>query len=103
MSGNKSDNVNSYMKSLFFGEIREDLIFPYPRMSQDSAQSVVMILDMMEKFNKEQVNAAEWDEKGMMPKEIITQLAELGVMGLAVPEECGGVGLAQSSYARIIQ
>ena len=26
---------NSFMKSMFFGEIREDLVFPYPKVKQD--------------------------------------------------------------------
>jgi acyl-CoA dehydrogenase family protein 9 len=38
-----------------------------------------------------------------MPKEMISHLAELGLLGLAVPEVYGGLGLTQSAYARIMQ
>ncbi len=94
---------NSFMKSLFFGEIREDLIFPYPRVSAEVGETVRMILDSVEKFTRDQVKSAEWDEKGEMPREMISYLSEMGLMGLAVPEEFGGIGLPQSGYARVMQ
>ena len=95
--------TQSFMKSVFFGEIREDLLFPYPKMKSDTVDSVRMILDSIEKFAKEEIKSREWDEKGEMPKEIVTKLAEMGLLGLAVPEEFNGLGLPQSAYARIFQ
>ncbi len=94
---------NSFMKSLFFGEIQEDLLFPYPRMNADTTDNVRMILDSVEKFARDQVKSDEWDKKGEMPREMISYLAELGVLGIAVPEELEGLGLPQSGYARIMQ
>lgn len=94
---------NSFMKSLFFGELREDLIFPFPRVSTDVADTVRMILDSVDKFSRDHVKSAEWDEKGEMPREIVSYLSELGLMGLAVPEDLGGIGLPQSGYARVMQ
>src|ERR1700747_737869 len=94
---------DSFMKSMFFGEIREDLIFPYPQMSEETSSSVKMILESVDKFARDHVKAGEWDTNGEMPKEIVSYLAELGIMGIAVPEELGGLGLPQSGYARIMQ
>lgn len=94
---------NSFMKSLFFGEIREDLLFPYPRLQKETAETVRMVLDTLDKFAKDQVKSQEWDEKGEMPKEILSYLAEMGMLGLAVPEEMGGLGFPQSAYARVMQ
>lgn len=94
---------NSFMKSLFFGQIREELIFPYPKYQAETAETVRMILDSVEKFAKEHVKSREWDEKGEMPREIVSHMAEMGLMGLAVPEDLGGLGLPQSGYARIFQ
>jgi acyl-CoA dehydrogenase family protein 9 len=91
------------MKSLFFGQIREDLIFPYPKPAAETRENVAMILDSIQKFAKDKVKTAEWDEKGEMPREILSHLAEMGMCGLAVPEEFGGLGLPQIGYARIFQ
>jgi acyl-CoA dehydrogenase family protein 9 len=98
-----STTQNSFMKSLFFGQIREDLIFPYPRLNADTAGNVSMILDAIHKFADDKVKSAEWDEKGEMPREIVSALAEMGLMGMAVPEELGGLGLPQQAYGRIFQ
>ena len=98
-----NSSQNSFLKSLFFGQIREDLIFPYPRLPKDTVENVRMIQDSLHKFAKDHVKSAEWDEKGEMPKEIVSYLAELGMMGLGVPEDFGGLGLPQSAYARVLQ
>jgi acyl-CoA dehydrogenase family protein 9 len=102
-SGGAKSEQSSFMKSLFFGEIREDIIFPYPRVASDTAENIGMILDSLNKFAKDNVKSQEWDKAGAMPREIIGQMAELGVMGLAVPEDLGGLGLPQSGYARVMQ
>ena len=35
----------SFTKGIFLGEIREDLVFPYPTMPQEERESLGMILD----------------------------------------------------------
>jgi acyl-CoA dehydrogenase family protein 9 len=91
------------MKSIFFGEIREDLLFPYPEMSAETSETVGMVVDSVQKFAKDHVHAREWDEAGAMPREILAQAAELGLMGLGVPEDFGGMGFPQIAYSRIFQ
>jgi butyryl-CoA dehydrogenase len=44
-------------------------------------------------------NARKWDEEHHFPKEAVKQLAELGMLGIAVSEEWGGAGLDAVSYA----
>jgi acyl-CoA dehydrogenase family protein 9 len=97
-----STHPTSFMKSLFFGQIREDLIFPYPKLPAETAESVKMVLESLDRFAKDNIKAVEWDEKGEMPIEMIAQTAELGILGIAVPEEFGGLGLPQTGYVRIL-
>ena len=94
---------NSVMKSFFHGEIREDLLFPYPEMKSDTAETVNMVIDSIQKFAKDHVRSREWDEAGAMPREILDHAAALGLMGLAVGEEFGGLGFPQIAYSRIFQ
>ncbi len=42
--------------------------------------------------------AREWDEKEETPKEILSEMAELGYFGILLPEEYGGLGLDPLSY-----
>ena len=55
----------------------------------------------MRQFALEQVApvAEELDREKRFPYEIVAQLAELGVMGMTIPEEYGGTGADTLSYA----
>src|SRR5690606_16331116 len=44
-------------------------------------------------------NARRWDEEQRFPEEAVKKLGELGLMGVAVPEEWGGAGADNVSYA----
>jgi alkylation response protein AidB-like acyl-CoA dehydrogenase len=59
-----------------------------------------MVRDMARKFAETEIKpkAAELDEKHEHPAEIIRQLGELKMMGIAVPEEYGGGGMDYVSY-----
>ncbi len=59
-----------------------------------------MIRDQFRRFADDKVvpHAHEWHLKDeLIPMEIITELAELGVFGLTIPEEFGGLGLTKAS------
>jgi len=59
-----------------------------------------MIRDQFRRFSDEQVapHAHEWHLKDeLIPMEIIAQLSEMGVFGLTIPEEFGGLGLSKAS------
>jgi alkylation response protein AidB-like acyl-CoA dehydrogenase len=48
-------------------------------------------------------NAAEWDREHRFPDELIPRLAELGLMGVCVPEEYGGAGADFLSYVLVLE
>ena len=43
--------------------------------------------------------AAELDKTGRWPVEIVAKMAELGLLGVAIPQEWGGAGMDVLSYA----
>jgi len=47
--------------------------------------------------------ARKWDEEERFPKEIVPKLAELGLLGIRIPEEYGGSGMDITSYAICVQ
>ena len=51
-----------------------------------------MIQEMARKFAEEKIAplAEKIDKEHFFPKEIIDELGELGLMGVAIPEEYGG-------------
>ncbi|MFO0743047.1 MAG: acyl-CoA dehydrogenase [Labilithrix sp.] len=48
-------------------------------------------------------NARKWDEEERFPKEIVPRLAELGLLGIRIPEEYGGSGMDMTSYAICVE
>ena len=63
-----------------------------------------MIRDMVRDFTANEIApiAAELDEKGKFPSEIIAKMGELGLMGVPFPEEYGGAGMDYVSYATAV-
>ncbi len=60
-----------------------------------------MIRDTAREFAAREIapKAAELDKSGRWPAEILTKMAELGLMGVAIPQEEGGAGMDTLSYA----
>jgi alkylation response protein AidB-like acyl-CoA dehydrogenase len=60
-----------------------------------------MVKDMVQRFAETEIKpiAAELDEKHEHPEDICKALGELKMMGIAVPEEYGGGGMDNVSYA----
>jgi alkylation response protein AidB-like acyl-CoA dehydrogenase len=56
-------------------------------------------------FAREQIepHAAEWDREHRFPRELLSQLAELGLMGVCVPDEYGGAGADFISYILVLE
>ena len=63
-----------------------------------------MIRDAAREFAQNEIApvAAEFDRSGEFPSETIKAAAELGFMGIEIPEEYGGSGLDPISYALVM-
>ncbi len=91
------------MKSVFHGVIEHDLIFPFPEMKADERESVALMLDNIRKFCETRVDSNAIDRDHEIGEDVLSGMKEMGLFGLAIPEEYGGLGLSTSAYARIMQ
>ncbi len=48
-------------------------------------------------------HAKQWDIEERFPKQIVPKLAELGLLGIRIPEEYGGSGMDVTSYAICVE
>jgi alkylation response protein AidB-like acyl-CoA dehydrogenase len=48
-------------------------------------------------------HAADWDREHRFPREVFAKLAELGLMGVCLPEEYGGAGADFISYVLVLE
>jgi acyl-CoA dehydrogenase family member 9 len=95
------DKNPSFTKGIFLGEIREELVFPYPTMPAEDRDSLNAILDSLRSWAADNVDSAKFDHDAKFPDGVRQGLHELGVMGLSIPEEYGGFGASAKVYNRV--
>jgi alkylation response protein AidB-like acyl-CoA dehydrogenase len=63
------------------------------------------ICEMVHQFADEQIipNAEHYDHEDTFPEPIVEQMKELGLFGVTIPEEYGGMGLDLTTYAMIVE
>jgi len=68
-------------------------------------QEQELIRDSMRAFAQERLApfAAEWDRNHTFPREALNELAELGALGMVVPEEWGGAGMDYMSLVLALE
>ena len=91
----------SFTKAVFQGEIREELVFPFPELSPDEKEALGMILDSFRSFAADAIDAAKHDHDARFSDEALRGMAELGLMGLSIPEAYGGFGASAKVYNRV--
>ncbi len=63
------------------------------------------ICEMVRQFVDEQIipSAERYDHEDSFPEPIVEQMKELGLFGVTIPEEYGGMGLDLTTYAMIVE
>ena len=97
------ERVSSFAKSLFLGEIHEQLVFPYPRPDEGEQRKVRGLNKWLREYAAEAIDQRRIEEQGWVGDEVIRALGERGFCGLYVPEEYGGQGLSQTGYCRVFE
>ncbi|WP_257385599.1 acyl-CoA dehydrogenase family protein [Tahibacter caeni] len=93
----------SVAKNLFFGEIVEENLFPYPKMRDKDREMLGAMLDAIDDFlAPKHADLKHYDRKAEQPPEFIQALRDMGLFGLIIPEEFGGLGLSNAAYARVL-
>ena len=95
------DENPSFTKGLFLGQIREDLVFPFPELAGEDRESLTQILDAFRAFAAEHIDAQKHDHEGRFPDEVRRGFHELGLMGLNIPEAYGGFGASAVVFNRV--
>ncbi len=92
-----------FAKNLFWGRFRNDLVSPYPVVTEEERAKCDALLVDLENYLKNEHPAMEIDRDQEIPEWVVTKLFDIGVMGMTVPEEYGGLGLGISSYNRVLE
>src|SRR5215204_5303237 len=97
------ESVSSFAKSLFLGEIHEDLVFPWPATDPDEQDRIRELNARIRDYCAENYDARKAEEERWIPDQVLRDLGEIGALGLYVEPEYGGQGLSQTGYARVFE
>lgn len=92
-----------FVKNLFWGRVREDLIFPYPTCDAEETHRCDKLLGDLDEYLEKEHPSALIDSQQEIPRWCIDRLFEIGVLGMTIPGEYGGLGLGITSYNRVLE
>lgn len=93
---------DSFVKELFEGHLRLDLIHPFPEPAPEDVAKARPFMEKLERFLREHVDGDRIDREGQIPPDVVRGLQDMGAFGIKIAEEYGGLGLSQLMYARAI-
>ncbi len=95
------DRNPSFTKGIFLGEIREELVFPFPELSADERESLGLILGSFRAFAADTIDSHQLDADGKFSDAVRHGMHELGLMGMNIPESHGGFGASAKVFNRV--
>lgn len=101
-SREKSWRGASFLKDIFMGNMRLDLLEPFPQPDL-SRQGFQEFYEKLERFLREKVDPVEIDRTGEYPPDVVDGLRELGAFGMKIAEEDGGLGLSHPEYVAVME
>ena len=93
----------SFARGAFSGELSQDVVFPFPQMDTEQAEIVQMLRESISKFATENIDDDRIDKDAELPPEVLKTLAEMGIMGMIIPEEYGGSGMSVTAYCKVVE
>lgn len=97
----KNVELHSLAQELFFGMVNEEEVFPFPHPTPEQVETGSAMVEAVKKFAEDSFESAKYDAEGKIPENILKGLADLGLFGLAVEEQFGGLNLDYGLYARV--
>ena len=94
------------VKNLFWGNFREELYFPYPEIAKTSPEETAecdRLVSELEEYLRSEHPAVEIDQEQYIPEFVIQRLFDLGVLGMTISKEYGGLGMGITSYNRVLE
>ncbi len=91
----------SFVRELFEGKLRLDLIHPYPEDDPEEEERARPFLERLDALLR-RVDSDKIDREREIPEDVVAELKEMGAFGIKIPTEYGGLGLSQRTYVKAI-
>ncbi|GIW90942.1 MAG: acyl-CoA dehydrogenase [Pirellulaceae bacterium] len=90
----------SFAKALFSGRFLAEQLPPYPLEVDEQTRGRV---EQLREFCRTSIDPVAIDRQASIPQSVVQGLGRLGVLGACLPASCGGLGLSQTSYCRLLE
>ncbi|HLF55459.1 MAG TPA: acyl-CoA dehydrogenase family protein [Thermoanaerobaculia bacterium] len=92
----------SFLRELFLGNFRLDLVHPYPLVEEERPEFAAFYRAFRE-FLATEVDPIAIDASGEYPDHVIEGLRKLGAFGLKIPKRYGGLGFNMLEYSKLME
>jgi alkylation response protein AidB-like acyl-CoA dehydrogenase len=92
----------SFLREMFLGNFRLDLIHPYPLPAEERPE-LTAFYNAIKEFLRDQVDSVEIDTTGEYPEHVVDGLRKLGAFGMKIPKKYGGLGFTNVEYQKVMQ
>ncbi|OWK38474.1 acyl-CoA dehydrogenase family protein [Fimbriiglobus ruber] len=92
-----------FAKALFYGRVREDLLFPYPALPPDQQHAADEAAARVRDYADRHIDHMKIDREAQIPDEVVRGLGDLGVLGMTAPPAFGGLGFNQRQYLKVME
>jgi len=97
----KWDNA-TFVRDLFLGDLKLDLIHPYPDPDDFISDECKAFLAELKQFLETEVDSEKIDRDWKIPDQVIDRLRKMRAFGLKIPKEYGGHGFGQVEYNKVM-
>jgi hypothetical protein len=92
----------SFTAEVFKGKFRWDMVHPFPAQPPEDKKIGDEYLEKVKAVLEKHVDPYKIDEEGEYPPEALDAMAGIGLFGMKIPKEYGGLGLSITNYARVL-
>lgn len=92
----------SFMKEMFLGNFRLDLVHPYPLPAPERPEFAAFY-GALEELIRTEVDSVQIDATGEYPAHVVDGLRKLGAFGMKIPKKYGGLGFSNLEYQKVMQ
>jgi alkylation response protein AidB-like acyl-CoA dehydrogenase len=92
----------SFAKELYLGRFHLALIHPQPRLDPAEQARTDAFLAELRALCETEMDGSVVERESLIPDEYLKALARLGVFGMKIPREYGGLGLGQVGYNKAL-
>ncbi len=92
----------SFMASMFMGDLDVGMSYPFPEQDPTDKAEGDALLERMNAWADQELDGDRIDRDQKIPAHVFKGLNDLGLWGVKIPKEYGGLGMSQMNYMRVL-